>query len=102
MLTAHAHEAIKPTLSINDLQVTVAYVTTGELLELHRQHGVRVNSRELRQDHRHGFWILKTHRETGARKCEIYLPNDHRPGTVDDDGTLTLGHELLHCGDYHC
>lgn len=103
MLTAHANEVIKPTLALNDLQVIVSYVSTGEFLELHRQYGPRVNPRELRQDHRHGFSILKTHRETGARKCEIYLPNDQRPGKVDDDATLTLGHELLHCmlGDYH-
>ena len=53
--------------------------------------------------YRHGLSILKTDRETGARTCEIYLPNERRPGKVDDDGTLTLGHELLHCmlGNYH-
>ena len=41
--------------------------------------------------------------ETGARTCEIYLPALQRPRDVDDEGTLTLGHELLHCmlGDYH-
>ncbi len=58
---------------------------------------------DIRQDHRNGFSILKTNRETGSRTCEIYLPNDQRPRTRDDKGTLTLGHELLHCmfGDYH-
>ena len=32
-----------------------------------------------------------------------YLPTPGRPREVDDDGTLTLGHELLHCllGNYH-
>jgi hypothetical protein len=67
------------------------------------KYGANVELRELRQDYRHGFSILKTNRETGARTCQIYLPNEQRPAKLDDDGTLTLGHELLHCmlGNYH-
>jgi hypothetical protein len=58
---------------------------------------------EIRQDYRQGFSILKTNRETGAGTCEIYLPNAQRPAEVDDEATLVLGHELLHCmlGAYH-
>jgi hypothetical protein len=98
-----AAEVIVPTLDVKDLRLIVSYVTMGELLQLQLKYGVDLNPRELRQDHRHGFSILKTNRETGARTCEIYLPNQHKPGKVDDSGTLTLGHELLHCmlGDYH-
>jgi hypothetical protein len=98
-----ANEPIKPTLDVQDLRVMVSYVSTGELVQLQGKYGARIDLRDLRQDHRHGFSILKTNRETGARTCEIYLPNERRPGKVDDDGTLTLGHELLHCmlGDYH-
>jgi hypothetical protein len=98
-----ANEVIKPTLSVHDMRITIKYVSTGELVQLHRRYGARVDLRELRQDYRHGFSILKTNLETGGRSCDIYLPNEHRPGKVDDDGTLTLGHELLHCmlGDYH-
>ena len=33
-------------------------------------------------------------------KCEIII---YEPRKVDDEATLTLGHELMHClyGDYH-
>lgn len=101
--SAPATETIKPTLDVQDLRVVVSYISTGELAQLQGKHGARIDLRDLRQNHRHGFSILKTNRETGARTCEIYLPNDQRPGKVDDDGTLTLGHELLHCmlGNYH-
>jgi hypothetical protein len=99
----YANEAIKPTLDIQDLRVVINYVSTGELVELQRRHGANIDLRDVRQDQRHGFSILKTNRETGARTCEVYLPKERRPGKVDDVGTLTLGHELLHCmlGDYH-
>ena len=98
-----AGEVMKPTLDVNDMRVVVTYVSTGELVYLQRKFGANIDLREIRQDYRHGFSILKTNRETGARTCELYLPNDQRPREVDDEGTLTLGHELLHCmrGDYH-
>jgi hypothetical protein len=94
-------ELIKPTLDFNDMRVVVNYVSTNELLNLQGRHSADL--RELRQDYRHGFSILKRSRETGALTCEIYLPNDKRPRQVDDEATLSLGHELLHCmrGDYH-
>jgi hypothetical protein len=100
---AAATDVIKPTLDVQDMRVVVRYVSTGELVQLQSKYGANVDLRELRQDYRHGFSILKTNRETGARTCEIYLPIEHRPAKVDDNGTLTLGHELLHCmlGAYH-
>jgi hypothetical protein len=100
---AAATDAIKPTLDVQDMRIVVSYVSTGELVRLQSKFGAHIDRRELRQDYRHGFSILKTNRETGARTCEIYLPNEHRPAKVDDNGTLTLGHELLHCmlGAYH-
>ena len=96
-------ELIKPTLEVNDMRVVVTYLSTGDLVNLQRQYGAHIDRREIRQDYRHGFSILKTNRETRARTCEIYLPSEKRPREVDDEGTLTLGHELLHCmrGDYH-
>jgi hypothetical protein len=98
-----ANEVIKPTLDIRDMRLVIRYVSTGELVELQRRYGTRPDLRNVRQDQGRGFSILKTNRETGARTCEVYLPNKQRPETVDDDSTLTLGHELLHCmlGDYH-
>jgi hypothetical protein len=96
-------ELLKPTIDVKDMRVIVTYVSTDELVWLQGKSGARVDRRDLGQDYRHGFSILKTNRETGARTCEIYLPNAKRPREVDDEGTLNLGHELLHCmlGDYH-
>jgi len=98
-----ANEVIKPTLDIQDMRLVIRYVSTGELVQLQQSYGAHIDLRDVRQDHRHGFSILRTNRETGARTCEVYLPNKQRPYEVDDEGTLTLGHELLHCmlGDYH-
>jgi hypothetical protein len=97
-------ELIRPTLDVSDMRVVVTYVTVGELVNLQAKYAnAKIDRRDLRQDHRHGFSILRTNRETGARTCEIYLPNAQRPKEVDDEATLILGHELLHCmlGDYH-
>jgi hypothetical protein len=96
-------EQLKPTLDVSDMRIVVAFVSTGEIVALQRRYGANVDLREIRQSHRRGFSILKTNRETGARTCEIYLPNEQRPLEVDDEGTLSLGHELLHCmyGNYH-
>jgi hypothetical protein len=96
-------ELIKPTIDFNDMRVVVTFVSTSELVVLQRRYGANVDLREIRQDYRHGFSILKTNRETGARTCQIYLPTEKRPLEVDDEATLSLGHELLHCmrGNYH-
>jgi hypothetical protein len=96
-------ELLKPTIDVNEMRVVVSYVSTGDLVNLQDKYGARIDRRDIRQGYRHGFSILKTNRETGARTCEIYLPNEKRPREVDDEATLSLGHELLHCmrGDYH-
>ena len=102
--TSLGGEPIRPTLDVKDMRVVVTYVSTGELVNLQRKYGgANIDLREIRQDYRHGFSILRTNRETGARTCEIYLPNAKQPAEVDDDATLILGHELLHCmlGAYH-
>lgn len=48
--------------------------------------------------------------EEGIQGQTLYSPNDnkceiiiYKPKRVDDEATLTLGHELMHClyGDYH-
>jgi len=99
--TALGAEPIKPTIDVRDLHVVVTHLSTVELANLQRRHGVRVDLRGARQSH--GFTIVKRNLKTGAFSCEIYLPNDIRPRMVDDDATLTLGHEFLHCllGEYH-
>jgi hypothetical protein len=101
--TALGGERIEPTFGFDDMRVVVKYVSTGELVKLQRDYGARVNLRDVRQSFRHGFSLLRRSRETGILTCEIYLPNEMRPLEVDDEATLSLGHELLHCmlGDYH-
>ena len=98
-----AGELIKPTIDLNDMRVVVTYVSTGELLILQRRYGHRVDLRDIRQSHRNGLAIVKREVKTGAFTCEIYLPNERLPRSVDDKATLILGHEFLHCllGDYH-
>jgi hypothetical protein len=100
---ATASETISPTLHVEDMRVMVSYLSNTEFAQLQWKYGAHIDLRDVRQGYRHGLSILKTNRETGARTCEIYLPNERRPAKVDDDGTLTLGHELLHCmlGNYH-
>ena len=48
--------------------------------------------------------------EKGIQGQALYSPNDNKceiiiyePIKIDDEATLTLGHELMHClyGDYH-
>ena len=99
---ASGGEPITPTTELNDLRVVVTRLSTVELVNLQRRHGVRVDLRGVRQSH-HGFTIVKRNLKTGALTCEIYLPSDKRPRAVDDEATLTIGHEFLHCllGEYH-
>jgi len=102
--TAFGGEPIKPTTDLHDLRVVVTYVSIGELANLQSRYGAgQIDLRDVRQNHRHGFTIVTKNRETGALTCEIFLPNSKRPQAVDDQATLTLGHELLHCmlGNYH-
>lgn len=98
-----ASEHLNATIDVRDMRVVVAFVSTAELAALQRKYGANRDIRDVRQDHRRGFAILKTNVATGARTCEIYLPQDRRPREVDDEGTLSLGHEFLHCmyGSYH-
>jgi hypothetical protein len=102
--TAAIGQRLLPTLAVNDMRLVVQYVSAAELTSLQRRYGSpTIDRRDIRQSHRRGFSILKTNRETGARTCEIYLSAQQLPREVDDEGTLSLGHELLHCmfGDYH-
>ena len=95
-------ETIKSRIDVHDLRIVVNYVLTGELAKLAAKHGDWVDTRDIRQTSRHGYSILRKD-AAGTMTCEIYLPSDLRPRRVDDEGTLTLGHEVLHCmlGDYH-
>jgi hypothetical protein len=96
-------ELLKATIDVRDMRIVIAFVSPAELAALQRRYGANVDLRDIRQNHRRGFSLLRTNAVSGARTCEVYLPSDRRPREVDDEGTLSLGHELLHCmyGNYH-
>ena len=76
---AHGGEVLKPTLDISDMRVTVSYVSTGDLVNLQRKYGAHIDLREIRQDYRHGFSILKTNRETGADLRDLFAQRSAAP-----------------------
>jgi hypothetical protein len=47
-------------------------------------------------DELHGFSILRRNGETGAWVCDVFVVK-MRGALVDNDRTMTFGHELLHC-----
>ena len=47
-------------------------------------------------DELHGFSILRRDSETGAWVCDVFVVK-MRGAFVDNDRTMTFGHELLHC-----
>lgn len=82
------------------------YDTQRELDQAYRDlHGI---SRRDDHDRRYGFAVWPEWRdrdgnpvnEGGEWTCEIHILE---PRFVDDDRTLTLGHEMVHCiyGSYH-
>jgi hypothetical protein len=44
----------------------------------------------------HGFSILRRNKETGEWVCDVFVVK-MRGALVDNDRTVTLGHEILHC-----
>jgi hypothetical protein len=44
----------------------------------------------------HGFSILRRNTETGEWVCDVYVVK-MRGALVDNDRTVTFGHEVLHC-----
>lgn len=90
-----ASEIVKQTdIDLSSVHVSVVWVESQtELRDAARKLGVYVRSDAL-----HGFSVLG--KRDGRDACIIYV---FRPRIVDDDRTLTLGHEMLHClvGNYH-
>ena len=44
----------------------------------------------------HGFSLLRRDAETGAWVCDVFVVR-MRGALVDNDRTVTFGHEVLHC-----
>lgn len=67
---------------------------------------VRISTASSEKEMRDKAWEY----EKGIQGQALYSPNDnkceiviYKPKRVDDEATLTLGHELMQClyGDYH-
>ena len=73
------------------MKIEIKRVTAAELREVARRFEGASSGRGLRAD-RYAFSILFTHRETGERRCEIYLSTEKKFDLVE-----TLSHEAAHC-----
>ena len=95
MYAANASERIRPTTSIDSLRLEVTWVESREeLTEVVKRYGADRRSAA----YANGFSVLV--KVDGELVCRLFVK---APQRVDDDRTLTLGHELMHClaGAYH-
>lgn len=86
-----APEAV-PEFELQNVGITVHWFDTVEAL--------RDDIGELEDERIHAASECETKPEFNISYCDVYLV---RPGAVDDDATLSLGHEILHglWGTYH-
>ena len=106
LLTTPAHsESVRATLELNSVRVEVIWVqSASELARIRQQYERSAGDIRSRAgiggglDRTRGFSVLG--KRNGERVCLVYV---YRPLSVDDDRTLALGHEVLHCvlGEYH-
>jgi hypothetical protein len=98
-------EPIRPTLDLTATRIEVTWVhSASELARLRQQFERPVGDSRSRAgiggglDRLRGFSVLV--KRNGEQVCLVYV---YRPTTLDDDRTLALGHEMLHCllGEYH-
>jgi hypothetical protein len=98
-------ESVHATLEVTSVRVEVLWVhSASELARIRQQY--RPPAGDIRSrtgiggglDRTRGFSVLG--KRNGEQVCLLYL---FRPTSVDDDRTLALGHEVLHCllGEYH-
>ena len=91
-------EVIKPTLDVQDMRVVVSYVSTGELVQLQWKYGAHIDRREIRAGLPARLLDPEDEPRDGRQDVrDLPARTSTGPDKVDDDGTLTLGHELLHC-----
>lgn len=92
---AVASERIRPTMSFDSFRLEVTWIETREeLSEIVKRYGADPWSAA----YANGFSVLV--KVDGELVCRLFVK---APQRVDDDRTLTLGHELMHClaGAYH-
>ena len=106
LLATGAHsQPVRPTLGLTSVRVEVIWVhSASELARIRRQYERPVGDSRSRVgiggglDRTRGFSVLG--KRNSEQVCLVYV---YQPATVDDDRTLALGHEVLHCvlGEYH-
>lgn len=98
-------EKVVPTFDRSGLVMSVqinVYDTLGEVEEVYRQVHDLHRTQELAGLQGFAVWYEYPNGKPNDEpyECTIHVA---RPGRVDDNNTLTLGHEMLHCiyGSYH-
>jgi hypothetical protein len=98
-------QSVRPTLELTSVRVEVLWVgSASELARIRQQYEEPAGDIRSRTgiggglDRTRGFSVLG--KRDGEHVCLVYV---YRPTRVDDDHTLALGHEMLHCllGAYH-
>lgn len=97
--TAARAQRVVATVDLPTVRVEVTWVESQRQMDsLRREFGRTRLARSSRETRLHGFAVLG--KRDGEYVCLLFV---QRPQRVNDDATLTLGHEMLHCllGDYH-
>ena len=98
-------QPVRPTLEFTSVRVEVMWIhSASELARIRQQYERPAGDIRSRAgiggglDRTRGFSVLG--KRNGEQVCIVYI---YRPVRVDDDPTLALGHEVLHCllGEYH-
>jgi hypothetical protein len=96
-----AGERYKPTHEITELKLQVIYATEAEIQLIRSKYKENVESlKGVKVIAYKGFSVLLRNKKTGTYTCVLYRT---RPQYVDDQSTITVGHEIDHCllGNYH-
>jgi len=86
---AASSEAWEAAVVVPEVRIAIHWVSHSELSKVAFEVGKRARTRP------HGFSVLRHNPGTREYRCDIYLLK--RPARVDDQATVTLGHELAHC-----
>ena len=106
LLSTPAHpQPVRATLGLASVRLEVVWVqSASELARIRQQYERPAGDIRSRTgiggglDRTRGFTVLG--KRNGEQVCLVYV---YRPVRVDDDHTLAVGHEVLHCvlGEYH-
>lgn len=82
-------------VDVSAVRIEIKHVSPLELATLQHRYVARDTDPHaaLDNDHREGLAILFTNKETGERRCEIYVASGMRASKLAD----VLAHEAAHC-----